>query len=253
MSIAAILAHRNTQYIVDFSSPIDISLPLLAGNDAPNAFFIDGLSYEPVRVGSFVGSVQEGGSCNCENITFNPHGNGTHTECIGHITHERVTVNQALQRFVFFAKLISVAADTIGGDRVITRRSVEEHLKNGEAEALIIRTLPNDDEKRTKKWSGNNPPYVHPEAAAYIRECGIDHLLIDLPSMDREDDGGKLLAHRAFWNADNEPRIHSTITEMIFVPDEVPDGLYVLNLQIVSFETDASPSKPVLYTATKVS
>lgn len=252
MSIAAILSHGGAQYLVDFSSPIDISLPLLSGSDAPNAFYIDELSYEPVRIGSFVGSVREGGSCNCENITFNPHGNGTHTECIGHITSERVTVNQALKRFVFFARLISVAPDETDGDVVVTRRAVEQHLRAGEAEALIIRTLPNSEDKRTRRWSGNNPPYVHPGAAAYIRECGIEHLLIDLPSMDREDDGGKLLAHRAFWNADVEPRMHSTITEMVFVPDEVPDGLYVLNLQIVSFETDASPSKPVLYAATKV-
>ena len=38
-----------------------------------------------------------------------------------------------------------------------------------------------------------------------------------------------------------------TITEMIYVPNEISDGLYVLNLQIAPFENDASPSKPVLY------
>jgi len=34
---------------------------------------------------------------------------------------------------------------------------------------------------------------------------------------------------------------------MVFVPNEVSDGNYVLNLQIASFENDASPSKPILY------
>jgi hypothetical protein len=34
---------------------------------------------------------------------------------------------------------------------------------------------------------------------------------------------------------------------MIFVNNEVKDGSYILNLQMASFENDASPSKPVLY------
>lgn len=247
--MTAEVLYNSQRYAVDFTAPIDISLPLYAGAAAPNAFFLDELAYKPVRVGSFVGSVREGGSCNCEDITFNPHGNGTHTECIGHITNERVTVNQALQHFVFLAKLVSVPLEDFRGDRVITREAVAPHLRNGEAEALVLRTLPNGNEKKTVRWSGNNPPYIHHEAAAFIRECGIQHLLIDLPSMDREDDGGKLLAHRAFWNEEQQHRAHCTITEMVFVPNTVPDGLYVLNLQIASFETDASPSKPVLYTA----
>jgi hypothetical protein len=54
-----------------------------------------------------------------------------------------------------------------------------------------------------------------------VSELGIKQLLIDLPSMDREDDGGKLLAHRAFWNYPSAPRINSTITELIYVPPTV--------------------------------
>ncbi len=231
----------------DLSRAIDISIPLLAGSEAPNAFHIGELSYDPIRVGSFVGSVAEGGSCNCENITFNPHGNGTHTECIGHITRERVTVNSVLKTFHFVAKLITVATEEKDGDHLVSRQAVEQLVQPGDAEALVIRTAPNGEGKQKFHWSGSNPPYMHPDAAAFIRECGITHLLIDLPSMDREDDGGKLLAHRAFWNADSQPRTNCTITEMVYVPDAVPDGLYLLNLQIASFETDASPSKPVLY------
>ena len=34
---------------------------------------------------------------------------------------------------------------------------------------------------------------------------------------------------------------------MIYVPNDIDDGMYLLNLQIASFENDASPSKPVLY------
>jgi hypothetical protein len=86
-----------------------------------------------------------------------------------------------------------------------------------------------------------------------MRENGIQHLLIDLPSVDREEDEGRLVAHKAFWNVKDvnhlnpDARLNCTITEMIYVNDEVQDGSYMLNLQIASFENDASPSKPILY------
>ena len=80
----------------------------------------------------------------------------------------------------------------------------------------------------------------------FIRERGIKHLLIDQPSVDREHDEGKLLAHKAFWNYSIKERLDATITELIYAPDSIPDGYYLLNLQIAPFENDASPSKPIL-------
>ena len=62
------------------------------------------------------------------------------------------------------------------------------------------------------------------EAAVYIRERGIKHLLIDQPSVDREHDEGKLLAHKAFWNYSVQERLDATITELIYAPDSIPDG-----------------------------
>ena len=75
----------------------------------------------------------------------------------------------------------------------------------------------------------------------------MQHLLIDLPSVDKEKDHGKLLSHNAFWNTDSEIRFDATITELIFVPNTVEDGTYFLNLQMASIENDASPSRPVIY------
>ena len=85
------------------------------------------------------------------------------------------------------------------------------------------------------------------EAAQYLVNKGVDHLLIDLPSVDREKDGGALLCHKVFWNFDGKLRKHATITELIYVPNTVKDGTYFLNLQVAPFENDASPSRPVLY------
>ena len=90
------------------------------------------------------------------------------------------------------------------------------------------------------------------EAAQLLVDKGVDHLLIDLPSVDRERDAGALLAHKAFWNYKGPLRKKATITEFIFVPNTIEDGTYFLNIQLAPFENDASPSRPVLYKIEKL-
>lgn len=244
---------------VDLSKPIDISISLTNTDDNPIAWYIDKPRIEPVVFGDWIGKVSEGkSSTNFNNIFFNPHGHGTHTECLGHITREFYSINQCLRQFFFMAELISVVPESQGEDLVITMESIstalDVTLKLGvPKEALIIRTLPNFKIKKSLKYSNTNPPYLEEAAAIFIHKSGIQHLLIDLPSVDKEHDEGKLLAHKAFWNVKEvnnlnaDARLDCTITEMIFVSDDVPDGSYLLNLQIASFENDASPSKPILY------
>lgn len=239
-------------YRADLSNPYDLSLPLKEGAANPTCYWADAVTFETIRAGSFIGSVKEGGSVNYQKLSLTPHGNGTHTECYGHISADGATLNQHLKVFHFVAEVISVTPTEYGDDFIITRNAVAEKIKNKNIDALIIRTLPNTKTKKTAQYSGTNPPYLHPEAAAFMAESGIKHLLLDLPSVDRESDGGKLLAHRAFWQFPEKTRNTSTITELIFVDDSVPDGLYLLNLQITSLEIDASPSKPVLYKLTEV-
>ena len=239
---------------VDLSKPIDISIPLTNTDENPIAWYIEKPVIEPVKFDEWVGKVSSGmSSTNFNNILFNPHGHGTHTECLGHITHDFYSVNQALKQFFFLAELISVTPEEQEGDFVITKNQVVQALNGKTPEAIIIRTLPNNASKLSKKYSHTNPPYLAEDAARFICESGIQHLLIDLPSVDKEKDEGKLLAHKAFWNVtdvknlNEEARLNATITEMIYVTDAVKDGSYLLNLQIASFENDASPSKPVLY------
>lgn len=237
----------------DLSQPIDISIPLSNTDSNPIAWYIDKPVIEPVKMGDWVGKVSEGSSTNFNNIFFNPHGHGTHTECLGHITRDFYSVNQALKQFFFMAELVSVRPEEQGEDFVITKAQIEAVLNGKTPEAIVIRTLPNDAAKKSKNYSNTNPPYLEEAAALYIRECGIKHLLIDMPSVDRESDEGRLVSHKAFWNVkdinnlNDDARHDATITEMIYVNDEVKDGSYLLNLQIASFENDASPSKPVLY------
>ncbi|RZJ71662.1 MAG: cyclase family protein [Flavobacterium sp.] len=214
------LQHNGAAFEADLSQPIDISITLSASDENPIAWYLDKPVIEPVKMGEWTGSVHAGASTNFNNIFFNPHGHGTHTECLGHITKEFHSINTSLTTFFFFAEVISILPETQGDDLVITKAQLEKALGKS-PEAVIIRTLPNDAAKNSKNYSNTNPPYLEEDAATFIRECGIKHLLIDL--------------------------LDATITEMVFVPDEIADGNYILNLQIVSFENDASPSKPVLY------
>lgn len=233
--------------IMDLSHGIDISIPYRASKDATSAWYVPPVKIEPVRGEGFVGSVKEGGSVNFRDITFNPHGHGTHTECVGHIAPECHSVNQYLKRWFFHALLITVTPGQRGEDEVITLEAVRKAVGEHQPEALIIRTLPNHPTKLHHQYSNTNPPYLEANAAAWMCELGVMHLLLDLPSVDRESDGGALAAHRAFWNYPAAPRMEATITELIYVPNTVEDGQYLLNLQVAPFENDAAPSRPVLY------
>ena len=238
---------------IDLSKPIDISIPLSNTDANPIAWYLDKPEINAVVFGDWTGSVKEGASTNFNTIQFNPHAHGTHTECLGHITKEFYSINDCLKQFFYFAKLVSVEPEVQGEDFVIGKNQLEMLLGAEVVDTLIIRTLPNFETKKHQNYSNTNPPYLSEEAMIFIRESGIQHLLIDLPSVDKEHDEGKLLAHKAFWNVKDvnnlnaDARLHCTITEMIFVADEIKDGSYLLNLQIASFENDASPSKPILY------
>lgn len=240
--------HKGKDYKIDLYQPIDISIPLSNAPDCTSAWYVEPMKLEPVQNGDWTGDVNKGGSVNFRNITFNPHGNGTHTECVGHISKEFVTINQCLKQFMFLAEVVTILPKQLeNGDFVITRQHFEDALEGRKPEAIVIRTLSNGLNKLTMQYSNTNPPYVLEEAILYLNSIGVDHLLIDMPSIDREVDEGKLLAHHAFWQYPENTQFNKTITEFIFVNNEIMDGTYILNLQIASFENDASPSKPVLY------
>lgn len=234
------------KYKVNLKVGLDISIPFSDSLDQVNCFYAPFFKSEPVRIGDFVGSVIEGGPVNFNNIFLNVHGNGTHTECIGHLTKEIISVNNILKEYIFINHLISITPEKKNnGDLVIEKQTLEPILNDLNVQTLSIRTLPNDILKRSKKYSGTNPIYFSKEAMDYIVSKNVKHLLVDIPSVDREEDNGLLLAHRSFWKDDRA--LNCTITELIYVPDEAPDGVYLLLLQTAPMELDAVPSRPILY------
>ena len=158
----------------------DLSIELTKEDANPRAWYVDYPKMEPVRANGFVGSVAEGGSVNFRDISFNPHGHGTHTECYGHISRDWVSVNNCLKDFWFKALLVSVKPENFVNtqynevDKLITLSQLK-HLDLTHVEALIIRTLPNDLSKKSKNYSASNPPYFEGALADWLVEQGIEH------------------------------------------------------------------------------
>ncbi len=252
MKLQAKINHKGKVFFANLQEALEIALVLRSGNENPNCYFAEDVKIETISFGdSFVGSVALGGSCNYQTVHFTPHGNGTHTECYGHISADNWTMFDTLKDFFFVAHLISIIPQKVeNGDSVITLAQIKPFEAIFPIDALIIRTLPNEDEKKQRKYSNSNPPYFEPEVGKYLRENGVKHLLCDLPSVDKESDEGKLAMHKFFWDYPENIRKEATITELIFVPNHIKDGLYLLNLQTPTLAADAVPSRPILFLLT---
>lgn len=255
----------------DCTHAIDLSIALEFGGAQPTFFGAEAAVGRTLRAGSFVGEVSSGGSCNCASYTLTPHCNGTHTECVGHVTRGRLSIRDIATDHFSPALLISVTPEDPArgeegstpparhSDRIITRAV----LQNGVGarwfdgcRALIVRTLPNERSKLCRNYDAppTPPPYFSAPAMEWIVERDVRHLVVDLPSIDRANDEGRLTAHRIFWglpqgstDAGAATRADSTVTELAYIDSAVGDGAYLLNLQVAPFATDAAPSRPILY------
>jgi kynurenine formamidase len=258
---------------VDLTRPISLAIDLDFSEQQPRHFGAPLASSRPFAVPGFSGSVERGASCNCDTVTLIPHCNGTHTESVGHLTREPVDAHRVAPLGLVPALLVSIApvAAALGavvggettdptpqdGDTLITRRALEKlwpPTTPFEPRALVIRTLPNRADKRHQDYSNRTPPYLSRNAAELLVERGIEHLVVDLPSIDRSHDEGRLTAHRIFFGLPRAvvelaqaTRSHATITELAFIPDTVVDGPYLLELQVPALGGDAVPSRPLLY------
>ena len=243
----ATIQYNSRKIQINLAKPLDVSIPLMASKKNVNAWYVDEPKIEPVKDGEWIAAVSQGADINFNNIQFNPHAHGTHTECVGHVTEKVYSINQNLKTFFFLAEVITVAPESYEEDKVISKKQLQFALGNKKRDAIVLRTIPNTREKLSRQHSNTNWPYLKADAVKFLVEKGIKHLLIDLPSIDREKDGGELIGHNIFWNTKGRLRLDATITELIYVSNKIEDGEYLLNLQIAPFENDATPSKPILY------
>ena len=254
---------KTIDFEINFSEGNDISIPINFNGSQPNTYGVDGATSKAYQDGQFIGDTRKGGPCNFETYSFTPHCNGTHTECIGHITDERVSVLTSLNQEMIRSTLVSVTQKNTSEnytpnlnkeDLVITKEDLVLQLKDinpAFLQGLIVRTLPNSESKKSRDYMKVAPAFFSIDAMEYIVSLGVDHLLVDTPSVDRLLDDGHLSAHNIFWETKgkefNPNTQNKTITEMIFVPSSLEDGAYLLNLQIPAFVSDAAPSRPIIY------
>src|SRR5215471_13116478 len=134
---------------------VSLAIAVEFGAPGPRHFGAGAPEARPFAVGNFSGSVASGASANCSTLTLTPHCQMTHTESVAHLTKE-------------------------SGDawRVV------------DPLAVVIRTLPNEAAKRTRDYSGQVPAYLTREAVLWLVEKRIEHLVLDVPSLDRTHDEG---------------------------------------------------------------
>ncbi len=275
--IDVVMEIAGQSFRVDQASKTVLSIPVRFPGPQPNLYGVAQATSVAFETADMVGDTRRGGSCNFETITITPHCNGTHTECVGHISRDRIYLSDILSDALIPARLVTIvpvcATETDettlpvpeDSDLLITARALSAAcsvtipgLLPGVADeftsALIIRTLPNTEDKLSANYPDTTCAFLTVEAATWLKNTGVDHVLLDLPSVDRMYDEGHMAAHHAFWGvgAENDNVLpescsHRTITELIYVPDTVVDGCYLLNLQVAPFVSDAAPSRPVLF------
>lgn len=252
-------------YRVDINHPLDISIALNFSDPQVKVFGSAPASKESFKSGDFIGSVRLGGSCNCEVLHLCPHTHGTHTECVGHILDSDINICDVMKNSFLPSTLITVplclakdnretyTPELRDHDQLITFSELKKSLTDCHRDflrSLVIRTLPNKEEKKTCNYDQSGSAFFTHEAMHFLNELGVEHLLVDTPSIDRLDDEGLLSNHRLFWNLGKDSL--KTITELIYIPSTIVDGCYLLNLQIAPFKGDASPSRPLLFAFSKL-
>lgn len=242
---------NGVSYKIDLNAPFaDLSM---AVTDVARAWYIDAPKFSPVILGDWKGSVELGGNMNFFSIDFNPHAHCTHTETAGHISETRHSINQHFKSPFTLALVLypKVTHGKVSLERFMKAwLEAKAHGGTDGIKSLIIKTDCGNTNLH-RNYSHTNWPYLDPEIGTFIRNEGLDHILIDQPSVDQEEDGGELACHKSFWGPHPESSLHRTITELAHIPDHVQPGNYLLHLQVAPIENDAAPSRPLLYKLSK--
>jgi len=227
---------------------------------------------KPYQSGNWIGSTEQGGSCNFRTVQITPHCNGTHTESIGHIVNDKIFLPHVLKSPVFNSLLITIPCHLYetndnfiakenylplleNGDQLLLKLDLEKiiepqfnGIKKNKIEGIIIRTLPNSEEKKIQNYHLNFAPFFSNDAMLYLTHL-FKHIIVDLPSIDKAYDEGLLSNHHIFWNQPIkeytlQPNafIEKTITELVYIPDEITDGVYETIIGFPLWKEEAVPS-----------
>ena len=245
------IKYNSKEYFISSENAVDLSIQNNFSGNAPIFYNASQPSNEPLISKNFIGDVKQGGSCNVPVVSLNIHCTGTHTECAGHINNSNVSIVDICPVGLIPALLITVEPQLtsttdesyhvrVDGEYVITQKSIQKKIDQSHS-ALIIRTIPNDKSKISRNYDKMRAPFFTHQAIDYIISEGVEHLLVDLPSVDKADDEGKLGNHKRFF------KNGKTISELLFINNSIGDGFGFLQIQIPNWSLDAVPSRPIFY------
>jgi len=250
--VKATISWKGDSLTVDLSCGKSLAINIDPDGAHPSFFSDTSARSRPLKVGSFVGDMSKGGSCNAEVFEFSTHSHGTHTECLGHICIEHQNVTEVIDQEPTLMRLTTIDCDSLGPDQVIPASLISD-IGQFDGNALAIRTRPNHPDKKSRNYDeAPGFPVLSKDAMHALSSSHLIHLLLDTPSADHPD-SEVLENHASWWGLDETvtPGVPDaskrSITEMIFVPDEIPDGDYWLELQLPPLLSDAVPSRPVIY------
>jgi hypothetical protein len=232
---------------------------------APRWFDAPAAHSWPHRVGEFSGTVLTGASCNCRNIQLLPHGNGTHSEGVGHLTYDEANVIDVLPKLPMPAVLLRLAALRAGdchetadyapepNDWLVTQQICAAAWPQAPAPRPSVAVL------ALEPCETAVPPYLTRECTQWLVDRGIEHLIVELPSIDRLRDAGRLTAHRIFFGlpayAATAPaprhsdarRPQATVTELAQIPRELTTRSGFVQWLAPAMLGDAVPTQPLWY------
>jgi len=247
------LNHFNEGVEIDLEKSVDLSIPNTFNNKNPTFFNSKNPKVEYPINDQFIGNISNGGTCNVPNINLNIHCTGTHTECKNHITNSNEFINDVCPKHFIPSTILSIKPVVAKlskdkyhvkygeQDSIITEIELSKKInkKSKYLESLIVRTLPNESNKLIRNYDLNAAAFFSNDAINYIINLGVKHLLVDLPSIDRSNDHGILGNHHLFFEKGK------TVSELLYVPNRIEDGVGFLQIQIPNWSLDAAPSRPI--------
>lgn len=264
------ITFNNQNYKLNFKKQHDISIPLDFNGKQPNFYNVTNAVMKPLQTESISWAVSDDAPCNVPEVALNIHCNGTHTESVGHLLSKKNNIGEIVKDIFIPSILITLKPKLFNmqsekyhikinnNENIITSQNIKRKINDfmiPNIKGLIIRTLPNNKEKKEFNYSDNSYPFFTNNAIKFLNKIGIKHLFVDTPSIDRFNDDGILGNHRLFWSDEGgelNKTSKKTITELCYINNEIKDGFYFINLQLPHFKLDAAPSRPILIEADKV-
>ena len=208
-------------------------------NLQPNAFDLTKFSQTAFQNQFFTGDTGKGGSCNVNILNFTPH-NLTHIETPMHLKKEGIGLDEIPRSNLMGVSYLVDLSNISFKDNCVKKEHIEQLDLLKDIKILIVKTKYSELDQYFD-FSNTNPIHFDPKFMEWLTENfpNIKLLITDLPSIDKENDGGKLLGHKNYFNFNEHERgDKKAIVELAYCKG-VESGIYYTILTPSKIDTDA--------------